>query len=175
MWVRSVIALATAFSLSACFAGDDAGASGGVDDDYMDDPPPGGGCATECPNPGSDGSPVGGPCIDSEDCMTGAICAAEFDGEVQSFTCTNACIPLMDQSQWCSDDTSCCAAGAVCSGRGLCLPAGATGGLDSSGGEPTTGTTGGADSGSSSGGSSSGTGGSGSSSATGGSSGSSSG
>ena len=110
-----------------CFANDGAV----VDDDYMDDPPPPGGCVTECPGPGSDGNPVGGPCTDSSECMEGAFCSAVFDGEVQSFLCQDQCVPLMDDDQWCADYSSCCTPGAICSSRGYCLVPGDTEGLDS--------------------------------------------
>ena len=142
----------------------------GIDDDYMDDPPPPGDCETDCPtaNPGSDGASPGGPCLDSDDCAQGGICAAEFDGEVQSFTCQLSCVPLQDDAQWCADDSSCCEAGAICSARGLCLIPEA--GVDESGtgtgtdgGQGTSGTGGSGSSGSGgsdTGGSSSGTGGS---------------
>lgn len=103
----------------------------GIDDDYMDDQPPPGDCpGTGCPTPGTAGSPVGGPCLDTQDCASDAICVAEFDGEVQSFLCQEACVPLMDDTQWCADDQSCCE-GARCSPRGFCLPPGETEGLDS--------------------------------------------
>lgn len=130
-WLR-LLGIVTVAGLVAvgCFATDDAGGDG-YDDDYMDDPPPPGGCDTECPSPGSDGNPAGGPCTDSTDCMTGTVCSAQFDGEVQSFECQDACVPLMDDGQWCADDSSCCTPGAICSARGFCLVPGDTEGLDS--------------------------------------------
>ncbi|MEM7159744.1 MAG: hypothetical protein AAF799_43285 [Myxococcota bacterium] len=148
---------------AGCFAAGTEDAAS-LDDDYMDDPPPPGDCETDCPtaNPGSDGASPGGPCLDSDDCAAGGICAAEFDGEVQTFTCQLSCVPLQDDAQWCADDSSCCEDGAICSARGLCLIPDA--GLDDSGTASDTGSDGsGTDGtgGSSSGGSSgSGTGGS---------------
>jgi len=124
--ILPVLALAS-LATSGCFAGD-VPSEGGPDDDYMDDQPPPGGCQTDCPEPGSGGSPDGGPCLDTNDCASG-ICAAEFDGAVQTFQCQQACIPLMDEAQWCADDASCCEGG--CSPRGFCLIPTETEGLDS--------------------------------------------
>jgi len=118
--------------LAGCF-GPTADAGGvGPDDDYMDDLPPPGGCQTSCPDTTGGGSPAGGPCLDTEDCAEDGICAAQFDGDVQSFQCQVACIPLMDETQWCADDQSCCN-GAMCSPRGFCLPPTESGGLDTGG------------------------------------------
>lgn len=132
------LGLASSFPLLGCFAGGSDGA--GIDDDYMDDPPPPGDCVTDCPEPGSDGSPVGGPCLDSDDCAGAAFCAAEFDGEVQGFTCREACIEPMDDTQWCADDQACCP-GTTCTSRGFCVPAGDTEALDDSGSADGSGTT----------------------------------
>jgi hypothetical protein len=117
-----------------CAAADDAG-QGAETDDFIDMDTPPGNCsagtgAMPCPDPGTTGSPVGGPCLDSTDCAEGGWCVAPFnDGEVGDFTCVSECIPLMDESAWCLDASACCQEGAVCSARGLCVE----GGLDDSG------------------------------------------
>lgn len=127
-------------------------------EDYIDmDPPPSncsaGTTASPCPAGDSSGNPVGGPCIDSDDCLGEAACVAPYsDGEVGDFTCTDQCLPLEDPTSWCFDAASCCDPAASCR-RGLCVldPA-----VDESGSGPD-----GGDSGSSSdSGGSSGTGGS---------------
>ncbi len=151
------LALMGSLALVGC-AGDFPGEGSGIDDDFMDDPPPPGGCQTDCPTPGSDGSPIDGPCLHSSDCVGDAFCAADFDGEVGEFTCQVGCIPQMDEAQWCSDDGSCCEDN-VCSPRGFCVPpmSGVDSGDSSSGGS-----TDGSSSSGSSGSDSSGSGGSGS-------------
>lgn len=133
------LAFLASLTMLGCFS------DSGIDDDFMDVDTPPGGCdatgSTGCPNPGSDGSELGGPCLDSEDCAGNGMCAAEFDGEVQSFTCRDTCIPAMDDARWCADDQACCA-GLVCSARGYCLPPGDTEGVDESGTADTSGTAG---------------------------------
>ena len=56
-------------------------------EDFIDQDAPPGNCsagtsAEPCPNADSTGTPVGGPCIDSDDCSSGTVCIAPFDGEV---------------------------------------------------------------------------------------------
>ncbi len=116
---RWILALAVTVPLG-CFAGNDA--AGGLDDDFMDDPLPPGQCqATACPDP-TTGSPVGGPCLQTNDCAGDAICVADFaGGEAQAFTCQETCIPLEDDGFWCADDSACCEASAICSSRGYCV------------------------------------------------------
>ncbi len=162
LMLRRLLPTATLLMLAGCFdATADAGGDG-PDDDYMDDQPPPGGCQTSCPDTTSGGSAAGGPCLDTADCADGGVCSAVFDGDVQSFQCQVACIPLMDETQWCADDEACCD-GAVCSPRGFCIPPTGSGGLDSSGSDTESASsstdggasTGGSTAGSSSGGSSS--------------------
>lgn len=110
---------------SGCAAGNDS-AQGDTDDFIDQDVPPGNcsaGTTSECPEPGTGGSPEGGPCIDSNDCANGNCIAPFIDGQVGDFTCTMQCISLEDEGAWCVDDSSCCdaGAGAVCSTRGLCV------------------------------------------------------
>jgi hypothetical protein len=106
-------------------------------DDFIDmDTPPGncsaGPTAEPCPDPGTTGSPEGGPCIDSLDCQGDNACVAPFvDGEVGDFVCSSQCIALLDESAWCLDAGACCDMEAVCSARGLCVVP--EGGLDESG------------------------------------------
>lgn len=114
-----------------CSAAEDAGAE---TDDFIDMDTPPGNCSAgttgmPCPDPGTTGAPVGGPCLDSADCAEGWCVAPFTEGEVGSFTCIAECIPLMDESMWCLDASACCEPGAVCSARGLCVE----GGLDDSG------------------------------------------
>ena len=57
-------------------------------------------------------------------CVGQAVCAATWDAEAEvrgAFECRFACVPLLDDSAWCSDDASCCDAGARCTGRGYCI------------------------------------------------------
>jgi hypothetical protein len=128
---------------SGCSA-DDGAANGDDADDFMDmDTPPGncsaGTTAAPCPEPGSSGSPEGGPCTEEVECAAGNACVAPFiDGEVGDFTCTSQCLALMDESAWCLGASACCDVGAVCSARGLCVE----GGLDDSGTGTGSGTTG---------------------------------
>ena len=123
----------------------------GATDDFIDMSPPPSNCsagtgAEPCPATDS-GSPAGGPCRDSTDCLDGNACVAPFeDGEAGDFVCVTACIDLADEASWCLDASACCDPLAVCGPRGLCV---IQGGLDESG-------TAGSDSGSSEGSGSSG-------------------
>ena len=68
----------------------------------------------------SDGSDA---CHGSVDCM-GGVCAASFDPATlqrSPLACQFACVPLIDDTLWCSDDASCCDAGALCTERGYCV------------------------------------------------------
>jgi hypothetical protein len=119
---------------SGCGALDSDTVSGDTDDFIDMDTPPGncsaGTSAEPCPDPGTSGSPEGGPCIDSQDCASGNACIAPFvGGEVGDFVCASQCIAQGDEAQWCLDASACCELGAVCSARGLCM----LGGLDDTG------------------------------------------
>ncbi len=63
-------------------------------------------------------------CQGSDGCLGEDACVAAWDGEAEArgaFACQFACVPLLDESLWCSDDVSCCDADAVCTGRGYCV------------------------------------------------------
>jgi len=115
---------------------------GGATDDFIDMDEPGGNCSAgpeqnPCIDPGSSGSPEGGPCQTTSQCVAGTVCVAPFmEGEVGDFTCSDQCIPLMDETMWCLDSTACCDPTAVCNARGLCVE----GGVDESGTGSDTGT-----------------------------------
>jgi hypothetical protein len=127
--------LGLALVLVGC-AGDDSQDAGGPDDEalYDDDDLPAGTCrdtgtdTDPCETGGTtvvtgDGAAPDDGCQGSADCM-GGFCAAAFDpvavqrGEL---TCQFACVPLLDDDQWCADDASCCDQGAVCAARGYCV------------------------------------------------------
>ena len=68
--------------------------------------------------------PVVDDCDGSEACLGGDACVAAWDPEAEArgpFQCQFACIPLLDEATWCSDDASCCDATAVCTERGYCV------------------------------------------------------
>lgn len=110
---------------SGCAA---SGADAGATDDFIDmDTPPGNCSATvgvdPCPAPDTSGSPEGGPCRNTEDCVAGTSCVAPYvDGNVGDFVCSAQCIQLMDESAWCLDSSACCDESSSCSARGLCVP-----------------------------------------------------
>lgn len=69
------------------------------------------------------GDPVDA-CSASRDCLGTSVCAAVWDpamGGRGAFACEFACIPLLDETVWCSDDSSCCDPGATCTPRGYCV------------------------------------------------------
>jgi hypothetical protein len=121
--------------------GDDGSALGadGIDE-YDDDDLPAGSCrgtdsGTDTDPCDTEGTTVGAApgagdavpdtdaCIASADC-SGGVCAAAFDpATIQRgpLACQFACIPLLDDAMWCSDDASCCDRGAVCAARGYCV------------------------------------------------------
>ena len=122
--------------LLGCPADDSEGLAGGPDDEalYDDDDLPAGTCrdtgtdTDPCDTEGTTavtgaGAPQDDGCQGSSDCM-GGFCAASYDpvelrrGEL---TCQFACVPLLDDDQWCSDDAACCDEGAVCTARGYCV------------------------------------------------------
>ncbi len=136
--------LACALLLAGCRDAERPLAAGAGPDDemaYEDDDLPAGHCRgadtdTDTDTDGCDtegttlGSAAGGSpgeeseaCRVSADCV-GAICAARFDPvtlQRGTLACQFACVPLLDDTQWCSDDASCCDAGAVCTQRGYCV------------------------------------------------------
>ena len=57
-------------------------------------------------------------------CMGQGVCAADWDRDTEvrgAFECRFACVPLLDDTAWCSDDASCCDATARCTERGYCV------------------------------------------------------
>ena len=143
---------------SACGSDDDDGTPFGSDSFQDDDPPIGcqtgtAGCVGDTdPSPFGDddgddppGSPVGGPCDNTNQCADAAVCGASFeDGEAGPLICREMCIAVGDEAAWCADDTACCSG--LCSTRGLCLESesdeGTTSG-ESGGADSTSGGTGG--------------------------------
>ena len=117
----------------------DATADGGADTDvfgdHMPDDLPAGNCggvvgAQNCDTDGdsagvADGSTgVGEANCLVDGCMGQGVCAASWDAEAEvrgDFECRFACIPLLDDGSWCSDDASCCDANAHCTNRGYCV------------------------------------------------------
>jgi len=132
-----MVVMSMALASGCALANSDAGAD---TDDFIDmDTPPGncsaGTSAQPCPNADSSGNPVGASCFDSDDCTSGTSCVAPYQaGEVGEFTCTDQCLPMLDENAWCFDASACCEPSAVCR-RGLCVPPEETGssGTDSSG------------------------------------------
>lgn len=128
-------------------------------EDFIDMPTPPGNCSADtgaepCPNPtadggtGTSGNPVGGPCLEPDDCQAGAACVAPYeDGMVGEFSCTDQCIALEDEASWCLDAAACCEPGAICR-RGLCV---IDGSADSGSGDSGSGDSGSGDSDSGSG------------------------
>ncbi|MFO0633180.1 MAG: hypothetical protein U0168_10045 [Nannocystaceae bacterium] len=120
--VRGIVVLAVSW---ACLAGcgadkEDAGAGDDYTDPYMDEPlPPA--CRETTTGPCETDGEVEDACEQSSDCADGEACLADFDGDRAAFRCVQACVPTLDESQWCTDDTSCCDAAAHCSPRGYCL------------------------------------------------------
>lgn len=80
-------------------------------------------------------------CEGTEACLGEDACVADWDAGAESrgpFACRFACVPLVDEAAWCSDDDACCEASAVCTARGYCvLPESDDDGSGSSSGEST--------------------------------------
>ena len=58
-------------------------------------------------------------CQASADCM-GGFCVAPFDPDTlqrSPRTCQFMCVPLLDDTLWCSDDAACCDEDATCTER----------------------------------------------------------
>jgi hypothetical protein len=94
-------------------------------DDFMDEDFPPWSCDsdTSCTSSSaSEGDPAPA-CQSSTECSGGEICAADFDGDIGTFSCQALCITTMDDAQWCADDSACCDPLAVCT-RGLCIAGG---------------------------------------------------
>ncbi len=127
--------------LVGCFAPDSE--NGTTVNDYEDDDLPSGVCrdtATDTDPCDTEGTTIGDTdgdlattsgtgeaaadrCQASSDCM-GGFCAAGFDPDTlqrSPKTCQFMCVPLLDDTLWCSDDASCCDANATCTERGYCV------------------------------------------------------
>ena len=127
--------LAFSLALVGCF---DPNSEGGTLDQYDDDDLPSGVCrdtgtdTDPCDTEGTTIGPGAGAaeppdradaCEASADCMSG-VCVAPFDAatlERGDLICRFACVPLLDDTAWCSDDASCCVEGARCTDRGYCV------------------------------------------------------
>ena len=127
--------------------------AGGFTDEMPDDLPAGqcdatstgedcetGGETSETSSSSSSSSTTGEPAVDCrvDGCTGQGVCAASWDVETEvrgEFECRFACVPLLDDGAWCSDDASCCDAAARCTERGYCvLEDDAQGGSTSTGG-----------------------------------------
>lgn len=75
----------------------------------------GGGSESGC----GDGTGEVDECRSGDECQ-GGYCVASFNGDIGVFACRQACIPSMDESQWCADASACCEANARCE-RGYCI------------------------------------------------------
>ena len=61
-------------------------------------------------------------CAASEECEGAGACVATWSEGVRGpFACQFACVPTLDESSWCSDDSACCDATARCTERGYCV------------------------------------------------------
>lgn len=103
--------------------------------DVMPDDLPAGNCGVEssdedCETDGSStglgDSTTGGPEGDClvNGCTGQGVCAAEWNAETEErgpFECRFSCIPLVDDTSWCSNAASCCDSEAVCTERGYCV------------------------------------------------------
>lgn len=124
--------------LTGCF---DPTQDGGTLDDYDDDDLPSGVCrdtGTDTDPCDTDGTTVGDTddtvsgttadaiedeCEVSTEC-TGGFCAAPFDPDTLQRApkeCQFMCVPLLDDTLWCSDDAACCDEDATCTERGYCV------------------------------------------------------
>ncbi len=99
------------------------GATGGDTDDCETEGEPSGSAA------GDEGGSTAGDdasqpeCASTNDCMSG-VCASAYDADAQQplpATCAFACIDVLNESQWCIDDASCCDPQARCTRRGYCV------------------------------------------------------
>lgn len=74
-------------------------------------------------------------CQSSDDCLGNDVCVAPWDADTQTHgaaECSFACIPSLDDTQWCADAAACCDPDASCTARGYCVPPQEPGGADSS-------------------------------------------
>lgn len=90
-------------------------------------------CASSSGTPDTETSTTGGGssttavddgCQGSQACLGDDACVADWDAQSESrgpFVCRFACVPLLDEASWCSDDASCCDVSAECTARGYCV------------------------------------------------------
>ena len=88
--------------------------------DYMDDDVPAGTCE-DTEGDACETGGAGDACMSTEQCGGDFVCAATFNGDIGTFECQSACIPTMDETQWCMDDAACCDDAASCGPRGYCM------------------------------------------------------
>jgi hypothetical protein len=116
------ILAASVVLLSACYDADDSAGGDDFVDPYMDEPlPP---SCRETTSTGCGESSESGEvdaCEASTQCPADQVCLGAFDGDRSPFICTASCVPTESESEWCTDDASCCDANAHCSPRGYCL------------------------------------------------------
>jgi hypothetical protein len=123
--------------LASCFEPTN---DGSTLDEYDDDDLPSGVCrdtGTDTEPCDTDGTTIGDTdtpssttgdviedeCQASADCM-GGFCAAPFDPDTLQRSpkaCQFMCVPLLDDTLWCSDDAACCDEDATCTERGYCV------------------------------------------------------
>ncbi|MBV1861234.1 MAG: hypothetical protein KUG77_22645 [Nannocystaceae bacterium] len=135
--MRRTVSIFLALGLSACFS------PGALTDEMPEDLPAGvcgdtdtDACASSS-GTADVGSTTGGGsssteavvegCEDTVACLGQNVCVADWDAQSESrgpFSCRFACVPLLDEVAWCSDDASCCDVGATCTPRGYCVFAG---------------------------------------------------
>jgi len=99
--------------------------------DYMDDDVPAGTCE-DTEGDACETGGAGDACMSTQQCGGDFVCTATFNGDIGTFECQSACIPTMDETQWCMDDAACCDDAASCGPRGYCMIAdGVDTGIDS--------------------------------------------
>ena len=105
--------------------------------DYMEDDVPAGMCE-DTEGDACDTGGEGDACTSTATCGSDFVCAASFNGDIGTFECQSACIPTMDETRWCMDDSACCDTAASCGPRGYCMIAdGVDAGTDTSTGTDT--------------------------------------
>ena len=134
--MNRVVVVSLSLLLGGCFA------PGETFSDEMPDDLPAGACRDtdpeDCATTSSSGSDSSGEssssssstgapaddCQGSDGCLGDDACVAAWDAEAEArgaFACQFACVPLLDEALWCSDDASCCDPDAVCTARGYCV------------------------------------------------------
>jgi hypothetical protein len=124
--VKRTLSLLLPLVLTGCFAPDPA-----ISDEMPDDFPAGAcrdtdtdACETGSSSSGTQGQVPADTCNSSEDCFGSGACVAAWDPEDGTrgpYTCQFMCVPLVDETTWCTDDAACCDAQARCTARGYCV------------------------------------------------------